>query len=117
MTERIEFADDLYPTADLQQCANQGIQDVHRANDIAMCNPSSDAHRPPAAVRGVIFDMDGTLVDSRLDFDAMRREMGIPVGQPVTVIQDALRDRGRSCSGTNPSMALSVRTEHVIRRE
>ena len=29
---------------------------------------------------GVIFDMDGTLVDSRLDFAAMRRETGCPVG-------------------------------------
>jgi HAD superfamily hydrolase (TIGR01509 family) len=34
-------------------------------------------------VRGIIFDMDGTLVDSRLDFDAMRREMGLPVGTSI----------------------------------
>jgi len=34
-------------------------------------------------VRGVIFDLDGTLVDSRLDFDLMRREMGLPAGQPL----------------------------------
>jgi len=34
-------------------------------------------------VRGIIFDMDGTLVDSRLDFDAMRLEMGLPVGVPI----------------------------------
>jgi HAD superfamily hydrolase (TIGR01549 family) len=36
---------------------------------------------PPA--RGVIFDLDGTLVDSGLDFDQMRREMGLPQGQPI----------------------------------
>ena len=36
---------------------------------------------PP--VHGIIFDMDGTLVDSRLDFDAMRHEMGLPVGTPI----------------------------------
>ena len=36
---------------------------------------------PPA--RGVIFDMDGTLVDSALDFAAMRREMGLPDGVPI----------------------------------
>lgn len=36
---------------------------------------------PP--VRGIVFDMDGTLVESALDFDAMRREMNLPVGQPV----------------------------------
>ncbi len=35
------------------------------------------------AVRGIIFDMDGTLVDSRLDYDAMRREMGLPSGVPI----------------------------------
>ena len=34
-------------------------------------------------IRGIIFDMDGTLVDSKLDFDAMRSEMGLPVGMPI----------------------------------
>lgn len=60
--------------------------DCHRANDTATRNPSRDAHEPPVAavrVAGVIFDMDGTLVDSRLDFDAMRLEMGLPVGTPI----------------------------------
>jgi HAD superfamily hydrolase (TIGR01549 family) len=35
------------------------------------------------AIRGVIFDLDGTLIDSQLDFEAMRREMGFPDGQPI----------------------------------
>lgn len=34
-------------------------------------------------VRGIVFDLDGTVVDSGLDFDAMRREMNLPVGRPV----------------------------------
>lgn len=34
-------------------------------------------------LRGVIFDLDGTLVDSRLDFAAMRREMELPAEQPI----------------------------------
>lgn len=34
-------------------------------------------------IRGLIFDLDGTLVDSALDFDAMRREMGLPDKQPI----------------------------------
>jgi HAD superfamily hydrolase (TIGR01509 family) len=34
----------------------------------------------PHRVSGVIFDLDGTLVDSRLDFAAMRRETGCPEG-------------------------------------
>jgi HAD superfamily hydrolase (TIGR01509 family) len=35
------------------------------------------------APRGIVFDMDGTLLDSRLDFHAMRREMGLPLGVPI----------------------------------
>ncbi len=35
------------------------------------------------ALRGVIFDLDGTLVDSGLDFDLMRSEMGLPSGLPL----------------------------------
>jgi HAD superfamily hydrolase (TIGR01549 family) len=34
-------------------------------------------------IRGVVFDLDGTLVDSQLDFDAMRREMELPANQPI----------------------------------
>jgi HAD superfamily hydrolase (TIGR01509 family) len=37
----------------------------------------------PGSVAGIIFDMDGTLVDSGLDFAAMRREMGLPDGVPL----------------------------------
>ncbi len=45
---------------------------------------------PASPVRGVIFDLDGTLVDSGLDFDAMRREMGLPPGQPLLETIEAL---------------------------
>ena len=41
-------------------------------------------------VRGVIFDLDGTLVDSGLDFDEMRREMGIAPGQALLEAIEAL---------------------------
>lgn len=34
-------------------------------------------------IRGIVFDMDGTLVDSQLDFDAMRREMELPAELPI----------------------------------
>jgi HAD superfamily hydrolase (TIGR01509 family) len=34
-------------------------------------------------IRGIVFDLDGTLVDSRLDFDAMRLAMGLPEGTPI----------------------------------
>jgi HAD superfamily hydrolase (TIGR01549 family) len=31
----------------------------------------------------VIFDMDGTLTEELLDFDAIRRDIGLPVGTPI----------------------------------
>jgi HAD superfamily hydrolase (TIGR01509 family) len=34
----------------------------------------------PGKLKGVIFDLDGTLVDSQLDFPGMRRETGCPEG-------------------------------------
>lgn len=34
-------------------------------------------------IRGVIFDLDGTLADSKLDFVAMRREMELPPDVPI----------------------------------
>ena len=34
-------------------------------------------------IRGVIFDLDGTLADSQLDFAAMRREMELPADMPI----------------------------------
>lgn len=33
-----------------------------------------------ARIRGIAFDLDGTLVDSALDFAAIRRELGFPEG-------------------------------------
>jgi HAD superfamily hydrolase (TIGR01549 family) len=38
-------------------------------------------------IRGIVFDLDGTLVDSRLDFDAMRCEMEL---QPTLPILEAV---------------------------
>ena len=35
------------------------------------------------SIQGVIFDLDGTLVDSQLDFTAMRRDMGIGDNAPI----------------------------------
>ena len=41
-------------------------------------------------IRGLIFDLDGTLADSQLDFDAMRREMELPDGLPILEALDRL---------------------------
>ena len=50
-------------------------------------------------IRGVIFDLDGTLIDSRLDFDAMRRDMEFPPGQTILEGIEALPagDRRERC--------------------
>lgn len=34
-------------------------------------------------ITGIIFDLDGTLVDSQLDFSQIRQEIGLPDGQPI----------------------------------
>jgi HAD superfamily hydrolase (TIGR01509 family) len=49
-------------------------------------------------IRGAIFDLDGTLVDSGLDFDLMRREMGLPPGLPLLEAIAALApDEAEQC--------------------
>jgi len=35
------------------------------------------------SIQGVLFDLDGTLADSKLDFPAMCREAGLPRGTPL----------------------------------
>ena len=47
--------------------------------------------------RAVIFDLDGTLADSLLDFDAIRAEIGLAPGLPILEqladVDAAARDR------------------------
>jgi HAD superfamily hydrolase (TIGR01549 family) len=38
---------------------------------------------PVLPIRGVVFDLDGTLVRQGLDFEAIRREIGLPPGTPL----------------------------------
>jgi HAD superfamily hydrolase (TIGR01509 family) len=49
-------------------------------------------------IQGIIFDLDGTLVDSRLDFDAMRQEMELPPNLPILEALARLEPRhGERC--------------------
>lgn len=41
-------------------------------------------------IRAVIFDLDGTLVDSALDFDLIRRDLGLPAGLPILEALEAV---------------------------
>jgi HAD superfamily hydrolase (TIGR01509 family) len=58
-----------------------------------------------APVRGVIFDLDGTLVTVPLDFEAMRREIGLPPGTPLL---EAVEGMG----GPEKTAALEVLARH-----
>ena len=58
-------------------------------------------NRPP---RAVIFDLDGTLTEPLLDFDAMRAEIGLAPGLPILEQLDA------------GDAALRARAEGVLRR-
>src|SRR5699024_4442567 len=45
-----------------------------------MKKPTAEALRN---IRGVVFDLDDTLVDSQLDFEAIRKEVGAPLRQGI----------------------------------
>lgn len=60
-------------------------------------------------IRGIIFDMDGTLVDSKLDFDAMRSDMGLPSGMPI------LEAIAEIPEGPTRDRMLSIMRTHELR--
>src|SRR5262249_5090298 len=71
--------------------------------EILPVNKSMTSHqhtaRPtPVPIRGVIFDLDGTLVDSGLDFDLMRQEMQLPPGMFILEAMSQLAEpRASQC--------------------
>lgn len=60
-------------------------------------------------VRGIIFDLDGTLVDSALDFEVIRRDMGLPAGSPIL---EALNEIP---AGAEKERLLDVLRSHELR--
>jgi HAD superfamily hydrolase (TIGR01509 family) len=54
---------------------------------------NSDFNGGRAILRGAVFDLDGTLVTQDLDFAAIRREIGLPVGQPLLEALDRMSGR------------------------
>jgi HAD superfamily hydrolase (TIGR01509 family) len=62
------------------------------------------APAPRRAPRAVIFDLDGTLIHSALDFDAMRAEIGLRPGLPIL----------EQLEGADA--ALRARAEEIMRR-
>jgi len=67
--------------------------------------PNNDA--PANRVRGVVFDLDGTLVVEELDFDLMRREIGLPPGTPLLEAVEHLH-------GIRREAALAVLRRHEL---
>lgn len=43
-------------------------------------------------IKAIIFDLDGTLVDSKLDFDKMRLDIGIPYSLPILEFVESSND-------------------------
>lgn len=56
----------------------------------------------------MIFDLDGTLVDSGLDFDAIRRDMGLPAGMPILETLDQMP------AGSEKDRMLEVLHQHEL---
>lgn len=59
-------------------------------------------------LRGVIFDLDGTVIDSGLDFDRIRRDMGLPAGQPILEALDEM------AGGPQKDECLRILREHEL---
>ena len=64
--------------------------------------------------RGVIFDLDGTLIDSQLDFDAMRRDMQFPAGEPILESVAARWTSLYSTTYTNTTPSLVAESTHGL---
>ena len=50
-------------------------------------------------IKGIIFDMDGTLIDSQLDFDQMRLDLNLPENAPILeTIESYTGTRRQQCN-------------------
>jgi len=60
-------------------------------------------------IRGIIFDLDGTLVDSQLDFDQIRRDLHLSSGTPILEAVEAMP------AGRHKDRSLAILREHEMR--
>jgi len=73
-----------------------------RAVPVPGCHPKVDApcgiwhHGQAMAVKLVIFDMDGTLLEPAFDFDAIRREIGLPPGAAIIEAMERFSESERA---------------------
>jgi HAD superfamily hydrolase (TIGR01509 family) len=54
----------------------------HLCDSVRICGFNT-AVAPPMLPKAILFDMDGTLTEPYLDFDLIKREMGIERSQPI----------------------------------
>jgi HAD superfamily hydrolase (TIGR01509 family) len=60
-------------------------------------------------IRGIVFDLDGTLVDSQLDFASIRRDLGLPPGSLI------LESLANTPEGTSKDQMLQTLRTHELR--
>ncbi len=60
-------------------------------------------------LRGIIFDLDGTLIDSQLDFAAIRCDLGLEDGELILEAMDAMPD------GSRKDESLAILQQHELR--
>jgi len=67
-------------------------------------------------LRLVIFDLDGTLLASPLDFDAIRAEIGLPSGRPILEALEHLPppERARAEAVIDRHETEAVRASHLL---
>ena len=74
--------------------------------DVARTGGAPEAaanERTTPTPRAVIFDLDGTLTEPVLDFDAMRAEIGLPEGVPILEQLDGARRGGARARRGDPA--------------
>jgi len=59
-------------------------------------------------IKGIIFDLDGTLVDSRLDFELIRKDLGFSPGRPI------LEDIATLSCPTEKQKCLDIVHQHEL---
>jgi len=67
-------------------------------------------------IKGVIFDLDGTLVDSPLDFARIRKEIGCDRGLVLEFIDSLPSPRREECHGILLGHELRAADEAVLKR-
>lgn len=59
--------------------------------------------------KGIFFDLDGTLVDSKLNFQAMKEQIGMPIDHSILEYVDTLNDE------VEKKKALDIVHQHELR--